>query len=591
MANRSASSLMTVFAALFLVAPSGSTLLAASASASVQVAVAQPQPVPAGANFDYVINVSNEGPDAAANVQLTFPLPAGTLFQATNAPVGWTCNSFAPGTMAPTVTCSIPTFPAVTAMFTITASTPPTASGTFSTTASVSSTTPDPSSNDNTFAVSVQVQPSTDLSAALSAAPDPVNAGSNLTWTMTVTNQGPSTATNATVDLPLPVQTTFVSLATSAGWSCTTPPVGSNGTVSCSLTGSMSSSASATFTLVSRVLSSTPSGTSISMTATVSSTSDSRPANDSATATVQSAPAVFDLGITKTRTPGPVLQGGSLQYTIAVTNAGPSDAPAVTMTDVLPAPLRFTSLTPSAGWSCTTPAAGTNGTVSCSNPSMAASSGASWTLNVTIDPATPNGTAINNTATVASTTPEASTANNTSTAGAAVSTPPNVTATKSIANGAQHPEGSLVTYTIVLSNAGGLAQADNPGNELTDVLPSSLTLLSAAATSGTAVANLGSNTVTWNGAIAGGGTVTISVQAFVKNGTSGSTISNSATVSYDSDGNGTNDATRSSDDPSTAAPNDATSFLVVGVVPALSEMMLLLLAAVLVAVSLMLMRK
>jgi hypothetical protein len=37
-----------------------------SASASVEVSVAQMQPVAAGANFDYVIHVSNEGPDDAA---------------------------------------------------------------------------------------------------------------------------------------------------------------------------------------------------------------------------------------------------------------------------------------------------------------------------------------------------------------------------------------------------------------------------------------------------------------------------------------------------------------------------------------------
>ncbi|HXH91818.1 MAG TPA: hypothetical protein VNN25_09575, partial [Thermoanaerobaculia bacterium] len=105
------------------------------------------------------------------------------------------------------------------------------------------------------------------------------------------------------------------------------------------------------------------------------------------------------------------------------------------------------------------------------------------------------------------------------------------------------------------------------------------------------VANVGTNTVTWNGSIAAGGTVTITIQAFVKQGTIGTTISNQATVSYDSDANGTNDASRVSDDPSTAAPGDATSFQVVGSVPALSRMMLFLLAAALAVMSLIVMRK
>lgn len=221
---------------------------------------------------------------------------------------------------------------------------------------------------------------------------------------------------------------------------------------------------------------------------------------------------------------------------------------------------------------------------------MATGAIATFALDVVVDPATSAGTAINNTATVTTPTSDSNSANNSSTSSAAVGTPPNITATKSIAGGATHPEGSVITYTIVLTNSGSIAQADNPGNELTDVLPASLTLVSAAASSGTAVANLGTNTVTWNGAIGGGGSVTITIQALVKNGTSGTTIANQASVSYDSDGNGTNDATRLSDDPSTAAPSDPTAFAVVGIVPALSRMMMFLLAVVLAALALALMK-
>ena len=563
---------------------------AASANASVFVVVAQPQPVAAGANFDYAITVSNEGPDNALNAVLTFPLPGGVAFQTAIVPAGWTCNSIPPGTVAPTVTCTTPTFAPGSASFTINASTPPTASGLFSTTATVSSTTPDPKSNDNTYPIDVLVAPDTDFRMSLTAGPNPVNAGSNLTWTMTALNAGPSNAGDAIVALPLPAQTTFVSVSAPAGWNCTTPSVGANGTVSCSLTTSMSPATSAIFTIVSRVLSSTPAGTSIAATATVFSTTDRVPANDSASASVQSA-VLFDLSIAKTRAPSSVFPGLPLQYTVVVTDNGPSDASNITMTDVLPAPLRFASLSAPGGWSCLTPAVGANGTVSCSIPSMSAGGVATFTLNVTIAPATTAGTPINNTATVASSPTDSNNANNSATASAVIATPPNVVATKSIGGGAQHTEGSLVTYTIVLSNSGSIAQGDNPGNELTDVLPSSLTLISALATSGTAVATVPTNTVTWNGSIAGGGNVTITIQAVVKSGTSGSTIVNSATVAFDSDANGTNDTTRTSDDPSTIAPFDATAFQVVGIVPALSALMLILLAAALTAMALIVMRK
>jgi uncharacterized repeat protein (TIGR01451 family) len=561
---------------------------AQSASASVQVSVAQMQPVAAGADFDYVINVSNEGPDDALSVMLNFPLPSGVVFQSDSAPAGWSCTAPAPGSGG-TVNCTAATLPPGTATVTITASTPPTASGTFSTTATITSATPDPNTNDNSFDIDVLVQPSTDFSVTVAGAPNPVNAGTNLTWTVVVTNNGPSTASAASVSLPLPAPTTFVSIAPAAGWSCTTPTAGTNGTIDCSLTATMNSATQATFTIVSNVPSSVASGTTLDATATVSAAADTIPANDSATASVTTA-AVADIGITKTRTPSLVIPGGPLHYTIVVTNNGPSDAASVTMTDVLPAPLRFTALSAPAGWSCTTPPAGTNGTITCSTAPMATGAVATFALDVVVDPATSAGTAINNTATVTTPTADPNSANNSSTSSVSVGTPPNVTASKSIAGGASHPEGSVITYTIVLTNSGSLPQTDNPGNELTDVLPSSLTLVTAAASSGTAVANVGTNTVTWNGSITGGGSVTITIQALVKNGTSGTTIANQASVSYDSDGNGTNDATRVSDDPSTAAASDLTSFIVVGIVPALSRTAMLLLGLALAALALALMK-
>ncbi|HVU13410.1 MAG TPA: hypothetical protein VHD90_19160 [Phototrophicaceae bacterium] len=104
-------------------------------------------------------------------------------------------------------------------------------------------------------------------------------------------------------------------------------------------------------------------------------------------------------------------------------------------------------------------------------------------------------------------------------------------------------EGGSVTYTVILTNSGTGAQGDNPGNEFVDVLPVSLTLVSANASSGTAVATVGTNTVTWNGTIpASGGSVTITIPAIIKPGTAGQTISNTGTISYDADRNGTNES-------------------------------------------------
>ena len=56
-----------------------------------------------------------------------------------------------------------------------------------------------------------------------------------------------------------------------------------------------------------------------------------------------------------------------------------------------------------------------------------------------------------------------------------------VTGTKTVSG--SFTVGSTVTYTVVLTNSGNGTQQNNPGNEFTDVLPPSLTLVSATASS------------------------------------------------------------------------------------------------------------
>ena len=67
-----------------------------------------------------------------------------------------------------------------------------------------------------------------------------------------------------------------------------------------------------------------------------------------------------DLSITKTDSPDPVATGGTLTYTIGVSNAGPNDASAVKVVDTLPAGTTFVSAT-GTNWTCTA----RHGTVTC----------------------------------------------------------------------------------------------------------------------------------------------------------------------------------------------------------------------------------
>ena len=86
--------------------------------------------------------------------------------------------------------------------------------------------------------------PSTDLSITKSASPDPILGGTNLTYTITVTNNGSDAASGVTVQDTLPAGTTFVSVNPSTP-TCSN----SSGTVSCNL-GSLANGATVTVTVV-----------------------------------------------------------------------------------------------------------------------------------------------------------------------------------------------------------------------------------------------------------------------------------------------------------------------------------------------------
>ena len=255
---------------------------------------------------------------------------------------------------------------------------------------------------------------------------------------------------------------------------------------------------------------------------------------------IGAAPASADLSVTNVDSPDPVNTGSNLTYTVTVNNIGPDTATNASWTDTLPTGTTFVSLPDVGGWSCTTPEAGDSGTVSCSNPSFAVGSSV-FTLTVAVASTVAAGTTLSNTA--SSTTPDGNPGNNSSTATTTVFSPASITGNKSRSGGIS--PGSTVSYQITLTNGSNSDQQDNPGNEFTDVLPADLTLVAADASSGTATANTGTNTVTWNGVIPANDTVTITIDATINAGTEEHTIANQGTISYDADGNGTNEASAS----------------------------------------------
>jgi uncharacterized repeat protein (TIGR01451 family) len=123
------------------------------------------------------------------------------------------------------------------------------------------------------------VVPGADLAITKTDSPDPVKGGQNLTYTIVVTNNGPSTATGVTMTDQLPKNAGFASAATTNG-TCSAKP--SRALVTCAL-GDLVSGASATVTIVVK----SPAKGTITNTASVTATSptDPNPGNNTATAT------------------------------------------------------------------------------------------------------------------------------------------------------------------------------------------------------------------------------------------------------------------------------------------------------------------
>jgi uncharacterized repeat protein (TIGR01451 family) len=138
-----------------------------------------------------------------------------------------------------------------------------------------------PFANHDPIFFNVCVAPTADLSITKTASPDPVTTGDDLTYTVTVTNNGPDPATSVVVTDDLPAETTFVSCSSTGEGVC--GGSGNNRTVSFPL---LPSGQSETITFVANVNCSVADGTVISNTATVSSsTPDPNSNNDSSTAT------------------------------------------------------------------------------------------------------------------------------------------------------------------------------------------------------------------------------------------------------------------------------------------------------------------
>jgi len=168
--------------------------------------------------------------------------------------------------------------------------------------------------------------------------PDPVLAGEEVAYAVTVQNSGPQEATGVTLTDTLPAAA-YVSATPTQG-SCSEDA----GTLTCAF-GTLADQNSAGVEI--RVRPSDP-GVITNQADVASDAHDPQAANDSSSEDTTVDPAA-DLSLTQADSPDPVFAGELVTYLLTVENSGPQSATGVTATDTLPAELTYDSATPSQG--------------------------------------------------------------------------------------------------------------------------------------------------------------------------------------------------------------------------------------------------
>ena len=357
-------------------------------SADLAVTKNGPDIAAAGSTITYTITVTSIGPDDALDAALNDNLPGELTFVSLTAPAGWSCSTPSAGSTG-LVTCSNADVAPGDSVFTLQVMVDPKATpGTFITNIATVTSSNDSTDENNSSASSLQVsgQAFADL-AVNKSGPENAQADTDVAYTITVTNLGPSTATNATLldSLPSgvpPSPMTFVSFTQNSGpaWNCP------GGTPPCTIA-TLPANTTSVFTLTGHIPPGTSQGTQYTNVASVSSDSDPNDENNTGSA-VTNVVGPSDLTVTKTHSGTFTQADKGKTYTITVSNVGSSPTSGlVTLTDSLPAGLIARSLS-GPGWTCDSiPASGTPGpaTLNCSRSDSLPMTGSYADIVLTVD--------------------------------------------------------------------------------------------------------------------------------------------------------------------------------------------------------------
>jgi uncharacterized repeat protein (TIGR01451 family) len=306
--------------------------------------------------------------------------------------------------------------------------------------------------------------------------PSTVVAGESATYTLTVHNAGPASAANVNVADTLPADVTNAQYCVVGGSvTCASFPTDySSYTSGTNISlGTMSAGGS---DVVVKIHVDVPSGeaktTVLHDSASVSSdTFDIDTSNNTSTldTTVDTK---ADLSVTKTDNPDPVTAGTTVEYTLAVHNAGPSDAQNVVVSDTLPSSgiSNARSCVVTVSVNCTLESqytAYTSGNNITVTSTLAAGGNATVKIRVDVNANVANGSTLSDTGSVSSDTTEIDTSNNSATETTGVLAKADLSVTKTDDLDPAYIN-ETITYTITTHNAG---PSDAQNVVVTDTLP------------------------------------------------------------------------------------------------------------------------
>ena len=294
--------------------------------------------------------LTNDGPGVIpAGTRASVTLPDPVHFAATGSSPGCTAAAPAPSTTGQVVTCTLAkplgvgSKSAVPLVIKGTPA-PPTALR-YPVTADPPAGTADPEPANNKATLANPGAGQADLAIVTSGPTDPVDAGTTVSFTYTVTDRGPADATGVTVTATLPQGIGLDSSSTG----CTA----SGATLTCPTIASLAAGTSAAMVVTLTVDAAQPAGTVLhAVRAAAAAPGDLNGPNAVAyvpIAVVRRA----NLGLSASRADGPLTAGAPVSYDVTVHNFGPATATGVVVTDRLPDPVALGTATVRAGGSCT----------------------------------------------------------------------------------------------------------------------------------------------------------------------------------------------------------------------------------------------